>query len=113
MCVSVKFPDDWDILTRINYLQRKIIISSIAYYELDEPFMSDYRYDGLVQLLKELMDNCAQREQSRYWYVFKEWTGATGAFLYSGLNREDKKALLWHTRHILGVVEDYRKENGK
>ena len=97
------FPDKWDTITRINYLQRKIIIASIAYYELDEIFMSDYRYDGLVQQLKALVDGCDERENSRYWYVFKDWTGATGCFLFSRLNESDRDRLLEYTRDALAA----------
>ena len=40
-----KMPEDWDELTCINHLQRKIILLSIAYYEFDYSPISDSDYD--------------------------------------------------------------------
>ena len=82
-----------DELKRINALQRKIIVASIAYYEYDERIMSDYDYDAMGQKLKELMDGYPEKEKSRYWYAFEEWTGATGCFLRSRLNPTDRALL--------------------
>ena len=42
-----KFPRRWDKITCINYLQRKIILNAIAYYELDTSPLSDKEYDAL------------------------------------------------------------------
>jgi hypothetical protein len=99
--MPIKFKDDWDTLTRINYLQRRIIVASIIYYEWDYNVISDYQYDDLVQQLKALMDGYEDVEKSRYWYVYKDWTGATGAFLYPGLTEEDQKYLVIIASHVV------------
>lgn len=109
--MPTKFKNDWDTLTRINFLQRKIIIASIAYYELDEYIMSDFQYDDSVKQLKELMNKCEEKEQSRYWYVYKDWTGATGCFLYSHLNEDDKRRLLEDAKCTVKTIDEYR--NGR
>ena len=83
-----------DTLIKINSLQRRIIVASIVYYELDNCIMSDYQYDSLVKQLKKLMDDYPEKEQSRYWYVYKDWTGASGFFLYYHLNFDDQCMLL-------------------
>ena len=40
-----RFPRRWDKITCINFLQRKIILNAIAYYELDSPRLSDREYN--------------------------------------------------------------------
>lgn len=94
--MPVKFRDDWDTLARINWLQRMIIVLSIAYYEFDESLVSDYKYDNWVRQLKQLMDECPNKEQSRYWYAYTGWTGATGCELYYKLNDADRQRLTEH-----------------
>ena len=42
-----KFPRRWDKITCINFLQRKIIINAILYYELNTSPLSDKEYDEL------------------------------------------------------------------
>lgn len=98
-----KFKDDWDTLTRINFLQRRIIVASIAYYEFDVSIITDYKYDAIVRQLKEIMCNCteSEKEQSRYWYVFKDWDGSTGYFLYYNLNDTDREMLTVISSHII------------
>ena len=91
--MAIKFKDDWDLITRIDYLQRRIIVASIMYYELDDSVISDATYDGLSHQLKSLMSECENVEDSKYWYVFKDWDGSTGYFLYYGLSAEDKQYL--------------------
>jgi hypothetical protein len=97
-----------DKLKRINALQRKIIVASIAYYEYDERIMSDYDYDAMVQKLKELMDGYPEKERSRYWYAFEEWTGATGCFLRSRLNPTDRTLLEEAAMLACEEAQDYR-----
>lgn len=96
------------MLKRINALQRKIIVASIAYYEYDERIMSDYDYDVMGQKLKKLMDECPEKEQSRYWYAFEEWTGATGCFLRSRLNDADREMLEEAAMLACEEAQDYR-----
>ena len=90
----MNFPDDWDALTRIDHLQRKIIVASIQYYELDDPCIGDAQYDALVKQLKGYMSEYPTPEKSRYWYVYRDWDGSTGYFLWHNLSAEDKQYLL-------------------
>lgn len=89
----MNFPADWDLLTRIDHLQRKIIVASIQYYEFDNPCIGDAQYDDLVKQLKACMAECDEFEKSRYWYVYKDWDGSTGYFLYYNLTPTDKEYL--------------------
>nr|DAF72319.1 MAG TPA: hypothetical protein [Caudoviricetes sp.] len=41
----IKFPKHFSVIDRINFLQRKVILNSIMYYEYDKSFMSDSYFD--------------------------------------------------------------------
>lgn len=88
-----QFPEHWDVLTCVNYLQRKIIILSISYYEFDFSPVSDQQYDILSHQLIELMRNCENVEESTYWYVYYDFEGSTGHHLFNRLNEKDKEYL--------------------
>ena len=86
--------DDWDLITKINYMQRRIILCSIAYYELDESPVSDRQYDEWCKYLLELTKDCTNPEDSQYWDVYHDFDGTTGFDLYHRLNEHDKNYLL-------------------
>ena len=90
----MKFPEHWDLLTKINYMQRRIILCSIAYYELDSSPVSDRQYDEWCKDLIALIHACSVPENSEYWYVFYDFDGTTGFDLYHRLNEHDKNYLL-------------------
>ena len=101
-----KFPDHWDLLTRINYLQRKIILCSIAYYEFDESPVSDYDYDQLSKDLAAMMKECENVGDSKYYYAFYDFDGSTGYHLYTRLTEIDREYL---TVIAEGALADIRK----
>lgn len=105
-----KMPEDWDELTCINHLQRKIILLSIAYYEFDYSPISDSDYDELAQELARRMRACENVEESRYWYTFKEFDGSTGYFLYGKLTSEDRMYLRGIAAMGLDSMEKYEEE---
>ena len=88
-----KFPRRWDKITCINFLQRKIIINAILYYELNTSPLSDKEYDELSQQLVRLQKNI-DIQQTQYGYVMYDFDGTTGFDLYSRLNEHDKKYLM-------------------
>lgn len=89
----INFPDDWDSLTRINNLQRRVILCSIAYYEFDESPVSDYDYDRMSHDLVYLMSNCDNVEDSMYYYTFYDFDGSTGFHIYNRLTEKDRRYL--------------------
>lgn len=97
-----KLPNDWDELTCINYLQRKIIISSIIYYEMDNNMLSDRDYDLMSKQCCEMMENCSEVENSQYYYAFYDFDGTTGFHLKDRLNEKDKKYLY----HLANLFND-------
>lgn len=86
---------DWDLLTKINYYQRKIILNCIMYYEYDKSFLTDNYYDSisheLVKMQKEL-DKSRRYDVKRdttYGYMMYDFDGNTGFDLPKRLNPKD------------------------
>ena len=91
-----EFPKHWSLLTKIDYLQRKILLNSIAYYEYDASTVDDHFYDSICRqlvYLHEIYNEETGRDFSRdseYGYVYYDFTGYTGFHLYSRLEPEDR-----------------------
>lgn len=94
----------WDEKTKISHLQRRVLIYSIAYYEMDENIVSDSVYDGickqLVRMQKEFPDSF---KKSRYYYVFYDFEGSTAFDLVARLKKEEKEYLYKITRYIISL----------
>nr|DAX93294.1 MAG TPA: hypothetical protein [Caudoviricetes sp.] len=91
---KIKFKD-WDLLTKINYYQRKIILNCIMYYDYDKSFLTDNYYDSisheLVKMQKEL-DKSRRYDVKRdttYGYMMYDFDGNTGFDLPKRLNPKD------------------------
>lgn len=94
------FPDTWDTITKINFLQRKILLNSILYYEYDKNALSDNFYDDLCKQLVELQMTYSMvgdiKNDTRYGYVYYDFDGTTGYHLYRRLSGSDQT----HMQHI-------------
>lgn len=88
-----RFPRRWDKLTCIDYLQRKIILNAIAYYELNISPIEDREYDELSRQLVELQKDI-DINKTQYGYVMYDFDGTTGFDLYHRLSKEDKDYLM-------------------
>lgn len=95
------FPPHWDLKTRINYLQRKIILNCIAYYILNESPLPDKYYDSLSHQLVDLHKEYGDVSDTEYGYVMYDFDGYTGFDLYNRLNKRDKEYLLGIARIAL------------
>jgi hypothetical protein len=86
---------DWDLLTKINYYQRKIILNCIMYYEYDKSFLTDNYYDSisheLVNMQKELDKSRRYnvKKDTTYGYMMYDFDGNTGFDLPKRLNPKD------------------------
>ena len=90
-CKSTKY---WSIKTRIEYIQRKIIICCMIYYQLNSSIMTDNEYTIICKQLKQMIkENPDVFKQTRYYYCFKDFDVSTGFDLYNKLNKADKKYL--------------------
>ncbi len=97
-----KFPRRWNKITCINFLQRKIILNAIAYYELDSSRLTDKEYDELSKQLVKLQ-KAININDTQYGYVMYDFDGTTGFDLYSRLNASDKQYLTNIACHVLHV----------
>ena len=99
----------WSDYTKVSYLQRRIIVHSIIYYELNTNVISDYNYDMLAKQLFEMQNKLPVEEfkKTRYYYLLKDFNGITGFYLYLGLNEKDSKHLMNIAK---SVVESYERK---
>lgn len=103
-----KFPRRWDKITCINFLQRKIILNCIAYYELNSSPISDKNYDELSKQLVELQKDVNIKD-TQYGYIFYDFDGTTGFDLFNRLTDKDKKYLLNIACHTLCIGTTIKK----
>lgn len=82
----------WDDHVKISYLQRRIIVYSIMYYERDESCVSDRQYDMISQQLVHLQSSVDESEwkKSTYYYAMHDFDGSTGFDIPSRLNKKDR-----------------------
>ena len=99
----IRFPRRWNAITCINYLQRKIILNSIAYYKYDKSFVSDSYFDEishqLVQMQKDFTGNL--EADTEYGYMMYDFDGSTGFDLPDRLFPHDKEYLIQITEHYI------------
>lgn len=100
-------PRKWDTVTRIDFLQRKIILNSIWYYELNTSKMTDREFDELckqlVKLQSEIPEPYTVIKNTQYGYVFYDFDGSTGFHLYHRLNDKDKEYLMHLAKMTLNI----------
>lgn len=89
----------WSNSTKISYLQRRIAVYSIMYYEHDESCVSDFEYDSISKQLVELMKESTEEElkASTYYYAMYDFDGSTGFDIPSRLTGSDRL-------HLTGIA---------
>lgn len=109
-CLPCKW---WDNKTRIEFIQRRIIVFSILYYDMDESILTDQEFDAASHQLVKLMEDTPKSvlEKTRYWYCMYDFDGSTGFYLYSRLTPSDAEQL----NNLAGWIRrEYRKgDNSK
>lgn len=112
----------WSDIAKISYLQRRIIIYSIMYYEHNESCISDKEYDSMSYQLVELQTNFlnSQNKQfiingtqrkfhgstqpvvnlTQYGYAMYDFDGTTGFDIPSRLTEKDRKYLT-HLAYVI------------
>lgn len=81
------------IKDRIELLQRKIILNSIAYYKYNKSPMSDKAYDEMCKKLVDMQKKYPNIKDTMYGYVFYDFDGTTGFDLFDRLTSKDKEYL--------------------
>ena len=92
----------WSPKTKLQLLERWILIHSIIYYRLNTSIVSDVMYDNNCnQLVKGIKKFPEAFKQTKYYYAFKGFTGETGFDLYSKLNTEDREKLEQQAEYLV------------
>ena len=83
------------LLDEINFLQRKILLNSIMYYDYDVSYISDQHYDDCCKKLVNLQEEYGREfvDDSMYGYIYYDFDGSTGFHLTDRLTKKDKKYL--------------------
>lgn len=88
----MKFHIPFNVVERIQLLQRSILVNSFAYYELDSNLLSDFQYDNNAKQLAEFKrDYPDEFKRSRYFEYFKDYCSEDdGAHYTSGFDLLEK-----------------------
>lgn len=100
----------WPESEVISYLQRRIIVYSIMYYDYGESCVTDSEYDYLSQMLVRMQKKAHHDVliKSRYYYLFKDFDGTTGFYLKSKLNDDDLKRISIITSNVYHDYCNYK-----
>lgn len=109
----VKFPRRWSKETCINYLQRRIIVASILYYEMDWSPIDDSTYEKFNRQLVSLIKDYPDIQNTEYGYCMYDYDGSTGFDLYSRLNEFDREYLTKIARNIYNLCNKEKKVTTK
>lgn len=105
----MKFENPYmSMFLKIQDLQIWVLVHAYLYYECDVNIVEDKVYDDNARQLEAMMKlNPDDAERTSYWYVFSDFTSATGFDLWHKLCKADKeyirekaKQAIWATRHI-------------
>ena len=102
----------WSDSAKISYLQRRIIIWSIMYYEFNESCVPDNVYDSVSHQLVELQKKASKEEwkKSTYYYAMHDFDGSTGFDIPSRLTKQD----FWYLSSLARIIhEQWKKEQNK
>lgn len=100
----------WSTFEKVNYLQRRIIVYSLMYYELNETCVSDKVYDKVSKQLINLQNELSEEEfkNTTYYYAMYDFDGTTGFDIPDRLTDKDKKYLI---NLSIIILDNYRREN--
>jgi len=102
-----KFPKEWDMVTKMEWLERAIIMYSIWYYDLGDSMISDQQNDTeSIQLYFYIKKYPEEFLKTKYAYAFKDFDASTGFHLKSALNEDDREYIV----HIANFI--YAKAHG-
>ena len=92
----------WTDSAKISYLQRRIIIYSIMYYEINESCISDSQYDKISRQLVKMQSEVSFEalKDTQYYYCMYDFDGTTGFDLPSRLTNKDREYLT-HLAYII------------
>lgn len=88
----MKFHMPFNVVEKIQLLQRWILVQSFAYYELNENIASDFKYDeNALQLTSLMREHPEEATRSRYHGCFYDYcAGDEDAHYTSGFDLLDR-----------------------
>lgn len=104
-----QFSPYWNDKTKIDFLQRVVLIHSYLYYELDRSILPDRKYDEIAKQLADIQNNHSAlyiKRHTQYGYAFYDFDGTTGFDLFDRLDSEDKAFIKQIAEAIL--MEDHK-----
>lgn len=106
----------WDDVEKVSYLQRRVLVYSMAYYNRDTNIVSDMEYDGVSRQLAKMQSNLSPEEfqRTRYGYAFEGFDGSTAFDIPSKLSVEDYEYLYRITMHVISMRQpEGKKRKGR
>ena len=106
----------WDDVEKVSYLQRRVLVYSMAYYNQDTNIVSDMEYDGVSRQLAKMQANLSPKEfqRTRYGYAFEGFDGSTAFDIPSKLSVEDYEYLYRITMYVINMRQpEGKKRKGR
>jgi len=105
----------WSNTTKMSYLQRRVIVHSIIYYEMSSSTITDREFDSIGHQLVELMNSSTKEEceRSTYWYAMYDFDASTGFNIPSRLTKKDRQYLTNIASHVLHQYRTSGRSEGK
>jgi hypothetical protein len=93
----------WNIRTKMNYLQRSVLILSVAYYIFDESIVPDVKYDAIGRQLARLQNRASSKslKATEFYDLFYDYEGFTGFYLYGRMTGHERKRMTDLTKAII------------
>lgn len=88
-----QFPSCWTLNDKVDFLQRKILLNSVAERELGINFLGDDYRKEIIQQLIDLQENYSEAADTRYGYAFKDFNVKHYYGLYLRLNEHDRNQI--------------------
>lgn len=99
----------WRPKTKIDLLQRWILVHSFIYYELNESVVSDQMFDSnCLQLYKLKVKYKQSYKESNYYYAMKNFDGSTGFGYFEKLSKEHSSSVVRDANYIKLIVDKRR-----
>lgn len=97
----------WSQKTKIEILQRRVIVYSLQYYEMDYNVVSDKYFDDISKQLVWYMENTDKQvlKNTEYFYCLHDFDASTGFFIKDRLNEYD---LVYLSKIARLVIESYK-----
>lgn len=97
----------WKPKSKIELLQRWILVHSYIYYNLNKSIVSDEMFDkNSLQLYKLKLRYKQEYKQTKYYYAMKEYDGSSGFGIFEKLNHDHQMLVSKDTRMCLNLIKE-------